>query len=123
MTPDTKYILIVEDTDKDGIILAGYLDKKGITHKLVKNSVEAMQTAQETTPALIIMDVMLPGMNGLKLTQLFKTDEVLKDVPVVVLSVIDNPANKEIAKRIGVNEYLSKPFTTAKFEVVLKKYF
>jgi len=117
-----KYVLIIEDTESDSKIIAAGLDKEGIKWKLARNSVEALQISQEAPPALIILDIMLPGLNGFKLIKLFKANSLLQEIPVIILSVMDTDSSREQAKRIGAAEYFIKPLKSEKFVTSLKKH-
>jgi CheY-like chemotaxis protein len=117
-----RYVLVIEDTKQDSDAIAACLEKRGLSYKLAKNSSEALQIAQGSTPMLIILDLVLPGINGFKVAQLLKKDEILKDVPILVTSILDKPSDKELARQIGIAEYMTKPISGDKFRDTLSKY-
>jgi len=119
---NTKYVLIIEDTEADRKAITACLDKDGVSWKLAGNSVEALQISQEAPPMLIILDILLPGLNGFKLMKLFKSNSLLQEIPVIILSVMDTDSSREQAKKTGAAEYLTKPLNSEKLLIVLKQY-
>ena len=121
--PDkNKYVLIIEDEKKDSDKIAASFDNLSIPYKVATNASGALQTASQGVPAVIIMDLMLPGLNGFKLGRLLKADERFKDAPIIVISELDSAANTESAKQIGIEEYLVKPVDLKKLLEIVKKY-
>lgn len=108
-TPNESFILIVEDDETESEKLRAHLEKKGISARVAKNAMEALRIAQEAPPALILADIMLPGMNGFKLVKLFRVNTSLKDVPIIVFTVLNGAGDMKMAENLGINDYFVKP--------------
>jgi len=104
-----NYVLVIEDDEKDEAMITECLKKEGWEFIVAKNGTDALRLAQENTPGLIILDLMLPGVNGFKLAQIFKADMALKETPIIVLSVLNTTDKSALIKRLGVEEQLAKP--------------
>ena len=78
---------------------------------------EAVRKAREGTPHLILLDALLPKMSGFQVARLLKFDDKSKEIPIVMLTVLRRPADQEKAKSVGVNLFLTKPFSE---ELLLK---
>lgn len=106
-----KRILIVEDDSFLHRLLAGYLKTlrdQGVDVVPTLNVDEAMEAAKKKTPDLIMLDLVLPGKNGMDFLQALRADEQLKNVKVVVLSNLDAEEDKKKARDLGVVDYLVK---------------
>ncbi len=91
MVPDKakKKILIVDDEPDMRIFISNLLDSDGFTPILAKDKEEGLQKALDEDPAVIILDMMMPGESGIQMYRNLKRQERLKDVPVIMLSTID----------------------------------
>ena len=105
-----KTILLVEDFDDTRLMTKLWLTKKGYRVVEAENGEEAVQMAQREQPDLIIMDMMMPGMNGLDATQLIRQDRDLRQTPIVAVSAYGVDEYRRIALAAGCNEYVSTPF-------------
>ncbi len=81
-----------------------------------------IQLAHEHQPNLILMDIQLPGMDGLEATRLIREDRALKDVPVVALTSYAMQGDKDKAKDFGCAGYISKPIDTRSFLETVSQY-
>jgi CheY-like chemotaxis protein len=82
-----------------------------------------MQLIREYRPDLVLMDVQLPGMDGLKATRIIKGDQALKDIPVVALTSYAMQGDEEKATEAGCTGYITKPIDTKAFLEILDKFF
>lgn len=101
-------ILIIED---DKFLLKAYeikLKKEGFSVALAKDGVTGIFLAEEKSPSLIILDLMLPKMNGFEILKKLKSSEDLKNIPVIVISVLGQKIDKEKAIMLGAEKYLIK---------------
>lgn len=117
-------ILIVDDTRLNLKLLSHVLDNGGYKHIMAKNGREAIDLAEEHHPDLILMDIMMPEMNGYEAVKEIKNREGLEDVPVIFLSALTETDDKIQAFRYGGVDYITKPFqkeeTLARIETHLK---
>ncbi|MBW1900560.1 MAG: response regulator [Deltaproteobacteria bacterium] len=84
-----KKILVVDDEPDTRIFISNLLDSDGFSPVLAKDKTEGLKKAIEEDPAVIIIDMMMPGESGIQMYRALKREEKLKDVPVIMLSTID----------------------------------
>ncbi len=115
---DAKPVLIVEDDRQFSDLLAFYLRREGYTPIQCYNGVGAMKQARELNPALITLDIMLPEQDGWQVLQALKLDPQTKDIPVLVISVLEN---SELALSLGAVDYLVKPVRRKDLRALLRR--
>lgn len=106
-------ILIVEDSPLEAELLRRCLDKAGYRITVAKNGEEGLQAARARRPALVVSDINMPVMNGYALCREIKYDEVLWNVPVILLTSLSEPENIIQAINAGTDSYITKPFVEA----------
>jgi DNA-binding response OmpR family regulator len=102
-------ILIVDDDDSIRSLLRQELTDGGYLIEEAKNGKEALESIRNHQPDLIILDVMMPEMNGFEVASILKNDPKTLDIPIIILSVVQDKAR---GYRIGVDRYLTKPIDT-----------
>ena len=108
-------ILIVDDNPTNLKLAAQVLEAEGNTVDLATDAEQAQELLQHMTPDLILMDLALPGMDGLTLTRKLKTDEKLGHVPVVAMTAFAMKGDDRKALDAGCDGYITKPIDTRKF--------
>jgi CheY-like chemotaxis protein len=103
-------ILVVEDFDDTRLMMKMWLTRKGYRVLEAETGEEGVAMAQRERPDLIIMDMMMPGMNGLDATQLIRQDRALRRTPIVAVSAYGADEYRRIALAAGCDEYVSTPF-------------
>ena len=103
-------ILLVEDFDDTRLIMKLWLMKKGYRVVEAENGEEAVTLAEQQHPDLIIMDMMMPGLNGLDATRRIREDQSLQQTPIVAVSAYGADEYRAKAIAAGCNEYVSTPF-------------
>jgi len=103
-------ILLVEDFDDTRLMMKMWLVRNGYRVIEAETGEEAISLAQSERPDLIIMDVMMPGMNGLDATQRIRQDRALRRTPIVAVSAYGAEEYRSLALDAGCNEYVSTPF-------------
>ncbi len=83
---------------------------------------EALSKAKKERPDLIILDIMLPKMNGYKVSRLLKFDEKYKDIPIIMLTARAQESDLKIGEDAGADEYVTKPFDMEKLIALIKQY-
>jgi CheY-like chemotaxis protein len=105
-----RTILLVEDFDDTRLMMKMWLMKRGYRVVEAETGEEAISAAQRELPDLIIMDVMMPGMNGLDATQRIRQYQALRRTPIVAVSAYGVNEYRSLAIDAGCNEYVSTPF-------------
>jgi CheY-like chemotaxis protein len=103
-------ILLVEDFDDTRLMMKMWLLRNGYRVIEAETGEEAIDMAQRELPDLIIMDVMMPGMNGLDATQRIREYQALRRTPIVAVSAYGANEYRALAIDAGCNEYVSTPF-------------
>jgi PAS domain S-box-containing protein len=102
-------ILLVEDTEAVTMMIHDYLDTHGYCVLTAKNGIEGIALAREYQPRLILMDVMMPDMDGLETTRRIRAEAGLEHTPIVALTALAMPGDRERCLEAGMNDYISKP--------------
>ena len=108
MTP-TKKILVVDDEENFLSLLRDALEIRGLEVITVSNAVEAGMELASRLPALILMDVKMPGINGLQACEAIRRNPVTRDVPIIIISGVSDESQIKKARKMGVVEYFTKP--------------
>lgn len=103
-------ILVVDDTRANLRLLAEMLSKEGYQVRPATNGSRALAAAQAEPPDLILLDIMMPDLNGYEVCQKLKTDEATRDIPIIFLSALNEIIDKVKAFSIGGVDYITKPF-------------
>ena len=102
-------ILIVDDSPTELHILSQILEAQGHRALTASDGEAGISLAREEIPDLILMDVVMPGMNGFKATRTISKDPDTSSIPIIMLSSKDQTTDMEWAKRQGAKGYLVKP--------------
>ena len=109
------FILLVEDNEANQLLARTVLELEGHRVAVAGSGDEALAQIRLETPDLVLMDVQLPGTDGLALTRLLKLDPVTVGIPVVALTAHAMEGDREQALRAGCSGYISKPIDTRTF--------
>ena len=103
-------VLVVDDDATIRRLLQITLETEGFTVTTAGDGVEGLRMAQEAPrPDLVLLDIMMPGMDGLQVCHTLKNDPSTKDMPVVLLSAKAQSHDIELGMRVGANDYITKP--------------
>ena len=102
-------ILIVEDNPMTLEVLSGYLNKLGFSAHGVQSGEEAIQQAESLQPDLILLDIMLPGIDGFETCRRLKNKSATKDIPVIFMTALSEITDKVKAFEAGGTDYITKP--------------
>ena len=105
-----KKILIVDDEQDKVESLKFVLEVTGYTCYCAYNGEDGLRMAKEIMPDLIILDVMMPKINGYKISRLLKYDKKYKDIPIIMVTARSQEEDKLIGEETGADEYITKPF-------------
>ncbi len=114
----SAHILIVEDDDDIAQVLRYNLEREGFAVECVARGDQALEAIREKRPALLLLDLMLPGIDGLDLTRLLKRDPATATVPIIMLTARGDEVDRIVGLELGADDYLAKPFSPR--EVVLR---
>ncbi len=103
-------ILIVDDTPNNLRLLEAALTEQGYEVRCVTNGLMALRSARVELPALILLDIKMPELNGYQVCSLLKAEEQTREIPVIFLSALDEVLDKVRAFAVGGVDYITKPF-------------
>ena len=110
-----KTILVVDDEANIRRFLAHELKKRGYSVLQAPGGSKALELARKHHPDLVTLDVLMEGMSGFDVTAVLKNDPETKDIPILIVSVVED---RKRAYKLGVNDYLTKPF---KIDLLIEK--
>ena len=103
---DRPLILVVEDNEADAELVAHIVERGGFRVEIARTGSEALDKARTSQPVAILLDIVLPELDGWEVLARLKRDETTSSIPVVVVSVVDNP---DLGAALGALDYLVKP--------------
>ena len=104
-------VLVVEDDPDIAQLVTRYLTKAGYTIQHVVSGDEALRTIASTAPDLLVLDLMLPHVDGLEVCKRVRSDEATAALPIIMLTARGDESERIVGLEIGADDYLSKPFS------------
>jgi DNA-binding response OmpR family regulator len=117
-----KRILIVDDEPDLLEMVQISLEMEGYECLVAYDGFRGFERARKEKPDLIILDVMLPGMNGYKVCRLLKFDEQYKHIPIIMLTAEAQEKDRQTGQETGADFYMTKPFAADKLLAKVKEY-
>lgn len=114
-------ILIVDDEPDVTELLKYKLEQEGYNCEVLNDPVKFVGRVREFQPDLIIMDIMMPGLNGMQLCNIAKADSAMKPVPIVFLTARNEAEDRVKGLEAGADDYVSKPFNTKELLLRIEK--
>jgi two-component system cell cycle response regulator DivK len=111
----SKKVLVVEDNELNMKLFNDLLEAHGYATVQTRNGLEALDLARTHRPDLILMDIQLPEVSGLQVTQWLKEDPDLRRIPVIAITAFAMKGDEEKIRQGGCEAYLSKPISVVKF--------
>lgn len=105
----TATVLVVDDNEQNLELLQAYLEELECEIQSAADGVEAMQLVEANPPDLILLDVMMPRMSGFQVCTKIKQDPRLRDIPVVMVTALNEVSDVERAVECGADDFLTKP--------------
>lgn len=119
---EAAHILVVEDDPMVSEVVDRYLTQAGFTVDVVGDGLAALERAQRKRPDLVVLDIMLPGMDGLEVCRRLRADT---PVPVIMLTALGRESERVMGLELGADDYVAKPFSprelTARVKSVLRR--
>ena len=103
-------VLVVEDSATQRAMMSELLQEKGLIVRVAKDGVEALEQMQENNPDLVLLDIVMPRMNGYEFCRRIKSDPLTQKVPVVMCSAKGEEFDRYWGMKQGADAYISKPF-------------
>ena len=117
----TKYdLLIIEDDVETVNLLTSYFESIGVSSKGVLSGFKSLKELKRTIPSLILLDIILPDINGYEIIKRIKSDKRLKDIPVFFLTAIPSIEVEKKVKELGATGAILKPFNLSDFDKLQK---
>lgn len=106
-----RQILVVEDDAELARRVGTLLETQGYSVERARDGSEALVKFREKRPDLVILDAVMPKLSGFHVARLLKFDPQFKDVPILMITILARPEDKERGEHVGVDLYLTKPFS------------
>ena len=104
-------MIVVADDDVDTLnIVKVKLETHGFSVVIVRDGQAALAAVRQHKPAVVILDVMMPRLNGFQVARMIKFDKRTKPTPVILLTARTQQADKDLGRQVGADEYITKPF-------------
>jgi PAS domain S-box-containing protein len=118
----TGKILLAEDTEVVSHLISEYLQHIGYEVILAQNGWESVVLSKQEHPQLILMDIMMPVMNGLDAARQIRADASLQNVPIIALTALAMPGDREQCIAAGMNDHVSKPIQMQELAQIIERY-
>jgi DNA-binding response OmpR family regulator len=105
-----KKILVVDDEEDIRNLAKQMLEMEGYEVIMASDGKEALSIAEKEAPDLILLDVVMPGMDGFEVCKILKSQQKTRSTPVVIFTVLDSEAHKKRGRDAGADGYAAKPF-------------
>ena len=119
--PD-KNVMVVEDNEKNRKLMRVVLKAKGYNVIEAATGEEALNILRNQKPDIILMDIQLPGIDGITLIKQIKATTALKDTPIIAVTAYAMKGDEEKIMEAGCDAYVSKPINTQELPLIVEKY-
>ena len=121
MNRDKQLFLVVEDFEDSRFMMRKLLEMAGFSVVEASDGEQAVALAVQTRPAMILMDLSLPKLDGLAATRQIRRHKAVGQIPIVAVSAHDSPESRSEALEAGCNEYVTKPIDFDQFDELLRR--
>lgn len=104
-------VLIVDDDERNVVLLSVKMEREGYVVESASNGIDALESVRTLNPDVILMDVMMPKMNGYEVLKVLKADEKTRYIPVIMLTGLGEVEHKVQGFDVGAEDYITKPFS------------
>ncbi|HEY3059244.1 MAG TPA: response regulator [Chloroflexota bacterium] len=123
MTRDDTLILIGEDEPDNQIIMQTVVESLvGARAEVASDGLAVLASVERERPRMILLDLMMPGLDGFQVTRQLKADPSTADIPIVAVSALARPDDREAALAAGCDNFVRKPFELDELEALINSY-
>ncbi|MGG6268971.1 response regulator [Leptolyngbya sp. AN10] len=119
---EPSLILLAEDNEANTIVFSDYLTDHGYQLVIAKDGFQAVQLAKTHQPHLILMDIQMPGMDGLTAIRQIRADQILSTIPIIALTALAMPGDRERCLATGASHYIAKPVRLKELAEVVQQF-
>ena len=120
INPAESKLLVVDDVQTNVLLLKALLSKDGYGILVANNGQEALEVIRNENPDLILLDVMMPGMDGFEVAERLKSEEYRCEIPIIFLTALDDTQSIVNGFKLGAGDFISKPFRKEELMVRIK---
>lgn len=120
INPAEFKLLVVDDVQTNVLLLKALLGKEGYGILVANNGQEALEVIRNENPDLILLEVMMPGMDGFEVAERLKSEEFRCEIPIIFLTALDDTQSIVNGFKLGVGDFISKPFRKEELMVRIK---
>lgn len=120
INPAEFKLLVVDDVQTNVLLLKALLSKEGYGILVANNGQEALEVIRNENPDLILLDVMMPGMDGFEVAERLKSEEFRCEIPIIFLTALDDTQSIVNGFKLGAGDFISKPFRKEELMVRIK---
>lgn len=122
MTPTAKRVLVIEDNNQSRMLFRELLSAQGYSVLEASTGMEGWRLAREQRPEVILMDIQLPDVSGLEVTQWLKNDETLRTIPVVAVTILSTDSDRKSFLSRGCDGHIAKPISISHFLETVERF-
>lgn len=123
MNGPSKSILVVDDSESNTLLIQSLFAEKGCCSvDVIRKSSQVEKYLENKIPDLVLLDLMMPQVNGFQILEKMKSNDQQKDIPVIIVSAWDNSENIERVKKLGAVKYVKKPINLEKLFQLVQSY-
>lgn len=116
----TEKVLIIDDEEHIVELIRYNLQASGYVTFEAYNGIEGLKLAKQELPDLVLLDLMLPGIDGLEVCKRLRSDEKLKNIPIIMLTAKSEEIDKILGLELGADDYITKPFSVRELNARVK---
>ena len=106
-----KPLILIVDNDRDNLLFASYvIESLGMTGVVTDDGEQCLNLVSELSPDLILLDIVMPKINGLEITRKIKQNKKIRHIPIIAVTGLTRPEDTSKIMAVGCDDYLSKPY-------------
>jgi CheY-like chemotaxis protein len=115
-------IVLAEDNEANIITMLSYLEAYGLRIAIARNGLEAVHLIKQCQPDLVLMDIQMPEMDGLEAIRQVRSDKSFANLPIIAVTALAMPDDRDRCINAGANEYLTKPVRLKQVKQMIQQY-